>query len=1198
MRGSWGDGFSYNHTNDNVDKHPTTTDFHPAHSSNGSDNRNRYADRNGLSLADPANSESDSSQPGAQPMKRDMSKYQPTVEDVPDEDDLIDRKSNMASSCTDLETGTGSSQTSMSSEVKESPKPAEGKRKPDKKGPPSHHQQYQQGSTGYGHNHVPPTPTEGSPATTEVKANIPEMEPRRRTPYPARHGSGKPEEVARVPYHLNTTPNSNPTHATEGSRRRPYSYIPPKEDTGTAIPERKRQPYTSTNDTNSERTKLNTSRPEQEDPILIARERKPAPYAGTFGRKTTPPPNPSPQKSPYPTSPNFTSPSISTSPKRRSWQYCHVNPSQPSPGSENTSTPIRRRPSKGRAESRSRPSTASGGVRTPRGSYDDVDYDNPIVSKFREGAERRSAPYISSYPDSISPTTAHKVQNTPSQGTYSQIPQKLHSSGSLKRTSSPAISHTSTGSGRFPPISPHSGPFPPPRCPPAPLSAANAYYPPPFAPDLDEFTNESQPHPKPHLNLPLPYYSPSHQSPASAPVGTPIWASETDPGPPCPESTHIPWGTWYHPPYAPKFTICEGCFRRYISFTPFAVHFFKIDDPKASVSSHGAVVPQNTVHRSCMFHSTLSRQLWQNMCNAELYSQQQDSNREPSVFYAYAQRRAELVGCSGPVGVKPPITFAPTRELHSNWPQWWACPNYLPNFLICEACFADYIDTTICIPPDKTGVIPPTGCTSPYVQFFQQYDLDTYLRQHPSIDPPAWICDVGSNMLIKHLLEEANKSPHPGVPQENWDHFIRLARWRLEDARPCPGSSANDQSDQALVIGGGRRWYRCTKNLAKGTSLIVCEACYYDTLVPANISHEFVDLWVDGHDIQPHCHLSMIEYRFPLSMAKETKDYNIFWDAASWGLGLPKCDDRGYVLGNPQPVKTGAVPKVEWYVLFSGPESDSRVLMECCPRCFHMFIKPATFGDHFDRVLPGLILDRGIRNEHPGSTVSVELEHIRLRICDLISSPPRWKRIFFKLLEAAHQRDFTLLSSWLWTSARLTPCARDAVIYKPSPTVKGTGGQRWYSTPGDDIQDTIIACEECYDGLIRGTPLQGLFSDITEGIISHLNESSTKQETVLLCSLYSPRQRELLARCLEDLNLYPNARVDGLVAPLVQASTTRYREFMDVREELQELEDERREHMEVQMAGLRLDNEWGVVSRYQDLDARMTALIARWKDIE
>jgi len=181
------------------------------------------------------------------------------------------------------------------------------------------------------------------------------------------------------------------------------------------------------------------------------------------------------------------------------------------------------------------------------------------------------------------------------------------------------------------------------------------------------------------------------------------------------------------------------------------------------------------------------------------------------------------------------------------------------------------------------------------------------------------------------------------------------------------------------------------------------------------------------------------------------------------------------------------------------------------------------------------------------------------------------------------------------TSARLTPCAREAVIYKPSPTTTGTGGQRWYSTPGEDIQDTIVACEECYE-VIRGTPLEGFFSDITEGIISHLNEPFTTPEIVLLCSLYSPRQRELLERCLEDLDLYPDARVDDLVAPLVHASTTRYREFLDVREEIQELEDEKRDNMEAQMAGLRLDNQWGVVRRYQDLEARIAELTARWKD--
>lgn len=1114
---------------------------------------------------------------------------QPTVEDVPDEDD---RKSTVSGgSVTDLETGTGTSSSSTSSGGGGEPQKGSAKQEqavpvPQKKRKPATVDKQTQPQNESKKEAAKRTPTisreeqkrpVGPPRTPERKADdIPEIAPRKSMPYASAPSTGRPEEVARVPDHLNTTPG-NSKGDLEGRRSTPYTYTPTKkepESSSDFIKDRERTPY-ATGSIKPERTKSSTGFETPDDPILTQPLRKPAPYSQTYRDKTPPSSKPSSQKSGY--MPSKESPL----PQRKSSQYSYI-PQKSSASSDNSGTPMKRQASKGRAEARSRPSTP-GGNRAPNDYRRDAGYDDPI--------DRRSpAPYTYSPQGSISSATSHKMQNSPSQGSYSQIPQNLQSCGNLRPTSSSGATYTSSGSAHYSHVMASSQPvhYPPPHPKPPPVSTADGVHHPPYAPDPGDFP--SVPH--------SPYHFPYQQSPMSyAPVATPMWITETDPGPPCPESTQIPWGTWYHPPYAPKFTICEGCYRKYISLTTFAPHFTRIDIPKSSISGNGAVIPQKTVLRACMFHSTLIRQLWQNICNAQAFQQHQNYNYQQSagVFYTYAQRRAEMITCAGPLGVKP-------REQHSQWPRWWACPDYLPNFLVCEACYVDYMDVSLCIPPDKAGSISPAACVSPYTQFFQPYTIEMYLQQNPtttSSELPVWVCDVGSNMLIRHLLEEASKPVPSGMPQGNWDHFVRLAAWRLMDAKPCPGHLANEQSNQALVMGGGRRWYRCTKDLGK-SYLIVCEACFYDMLVPANISHEFVEMWVSGHEIQPQCHLSMMEYRFPLSMAKETKDYNIFWDAASWGLGLRKCDDRGYLLGNPIAVTTGVPGGVEWYVLFSGPEEDADVLMECCPRCYHTFIKPSTFGDHFDRVLAGMILDRsGSRNASTGqlaSSTSTVLENTRLRICDLISSPQaRWQRIFFKLLEAAHQRDFTILSSWLWTSARLTPCARDGVVYMPSSATMGTGGQRWYSTPGEEIGDTIVACEECYHGLIRGTALEAFFSDITEGIIQHLSDPMADREVVLLCSLYSQRQRELLERSLVDLHHYPERPVDEIVAPLVQASTYRYQAFIDMRDELKGLEEARRGSLEAQMAGLRLDSEWSV---FRDLEKRIADLHARWKDIE
>ena len=1163
--------------------------------SNASGDRNNY----GANHATPMASSGQLSSQSPPARKRlDYSKMQPTVEDVPDEDD---RKSSVSGgSVIELEAGMGTSNSSMSgggepqrgSAKQEQAEPLSGKkRKPVTIDKRTQSQNEPKKET------VKRTPTKSRgeqkrpvdpPRTPEQQADdTPEIAPRKSMPYASAPNTGKREEVARVADHLNTAVGGS-KGTVEERRSTPYTYTPTKkepENSSDLIKDRERTPYAS-GGIKPERTKSSASTTgfgTPDDPILV---RKPAPYSQAYGDRNPPCPMPSSQKSGYrPSQESLTS-------QRKPSQYSYI-PSKPNASSESSGTPMKRQASKGRAEARSRPSTPSGN-RTPKEyrGEGDYSYDDPIIAKIKEGAERRSpAPYAYSPQGSISSATSHKMQNSPSQGSYSQIPQNLQSTGNLRPTSSPTASYTSTGSahGHYPHVaSPQPAAYPPPHPLSPPVSTADGVKYPPYAPDPGDFSNV--PHPQ--------YNFPYQQSPTSYfPVATPMWVTETDPGPPCPESTQIPWGTWYHPPYAPKFTICEGCYRKYISFTPFAPHFTRIDILKPSISGNG-VIPQKTVLRACMFHSSLTRQLWQNMCKAQSVQQQQNYNYQQSagIFYAYAQKRAEMVTCAGPMGVKP-------HTPHSQWPRWWACPNYLPTFLICEACFVDYMDIALCIPPDKASSIPPAVCTSPYMQFFQPYTMEMYVRQNPATNNgelPVWVCDVGSNMLIKHLLEEANKPLSPGLPQGNWDHFVRLAAWRLMDAKPCPGHQANEQSDQALVMGGGRRWYRCTKDLGKA-DLVVCEACFYDMLVPANISHEFVEMWVSGHEIQPHCHLSMMEYRFPLSMAKETKDYSIFWDAAAWGLGLRKCDDRGYVLGNTIAVTAGVHGGVEWYVLFAGPEEDADVLMECCPRCYHTFIKPSTFGDHFDHVLVGMIIDRGNRNGSAGqlgSSTSTVLEDIPLRICDLISFPQsRWQRIFFKLLEAAHQRDFTILSSWLRTSARLTPCARDGVVYKPSSMTMGTGGQRWYSMPGEGIEDTIVACEECYHGLVRRTALETFFSDITEGIIQHLSDPMVDGETVLLCSLYSQRQRELLDRCLFDLRHY-RERADDIVAPLVQASINRYREFIDIRGELQELEEERMAVSQAQMAGLRLDNERNALNRSRDLEKRVADLHARWKEIE
>ncbi|KAI5809139.1 hypothetical protein DFH27DRAFT_607469 [Peziza echinospora] len=1171
------------------------------------------------------------------PLSRsERAKLQPTVEDVPDEDDLRSGESSVGAE--DWTVGGGSTApTTASSKNSEEGSGGggnnHGQSKPGKtkKG----HSSGKGSSSDYGHSssstprtdpiierpgrpdpkpvsRPPPTPP---PAQQEKKKDKPEkrhssdrkkkdkdkensngadaglpadFEPRKSTPYAQTYATPKREQVAPVPANVNTHRNGNTASDSDGGRKpTPYAFTPaPKKEIVEEMRERDRAPYSS---------KPPSGR---EDPFDVGATpaRVSHPYSHTYPSKHSPPPSTPTGRPPLRTqqSSPHTPPAHSDT-GRQSSQYSYVN--QRTNSSDNINAGNRHPSLRGG----SRASTPSG---TPKVnvSREDDEREDPIVARLKEAAERRQTAPYSSGPVPPKMTRNHS-QSSYAPGQYSNVPQNLQSTGSLKRQPSPAASFSSTtSSGRLVPAASSSpkpagwtSPPPPPHLATAFESpqtyAAQVAYPPP-SPGAYGQTVHAQP----------PFGYQYQESPASyaAPKATPMWISETEPtGPTCPESSEIGWGVWYHPRYTPRFTVCEGCFRRHIAPTAFAGAFTRSD----------SAMMVDPPLRSCMFHPVLVKRLWQTLCQAQERQQRaQPVFHQPdaNAFYEFADRRSDLVTCASTKGVHPQAAYGHGGK----WPGWWATPE-LPNFLVCEGCFADYLDTASCF----EGV----SCASPFARRFGPYTMEKFLRQDSGtiVDGqlPMWVCDIGSNMLVKHLLEEANRAG-PQLPAEAWDDFVDVVTARLQKTQPCPGQQLAETGAGAVVLGGPRRYF--LRRLG-GCAMTVCEACHYDLALPAGIQDEFEEIVVEPDEDQPPCHLSRMEFRFPLSVAKETRDFGVFWGAAEWALALPPCTDRGFELGGPR----GSAPaQAEWYVYLGGvPGGDyEQVVVDCCPRCFHTLVRPSGFGDRFDRILPGGRLDR---SDAAAAHCQALLDAHPFRICSFMQAgsahwhPPhaqlRFQKTWLKLLEAAHQKELSPLLQFMHSSPeRHIPCANTAVILSPR-THTGTRGQRFFSTPGDDLRDTIVACEECFTNHLTGTVFETYFHDITPYLINLLARTPPDDEIIVLCALYSPRQRSILTTCLANVANYHHDTPPGvMLAPLAEASKNRYRTFCSVREELRRL-DIQEEMLDLQMGKMRLDvgNGEGIVGgwynreeearareRKLDIDARTGVLNGVWRAVE
>lgn len=363
-----------------------------------------------------------------------------------------------------------------------------------------------------------------------------------------------------------------------------------------------------------------------------------------------------------------------------------------------------------------------------------------------------------------------------------------------------------------------------------------------------------------------------------------------------------------------------------------------------------------------------------------------------AVLDGYFARRGQLPRCKGGGRlVAAEDNFVWFQPMDTNFAGKWGA---------CGACYEDYI-------------VPST--------------YSSYFAKSPIIQPRDQLfeCDMAWSFCQGLMARGGGE----------WNQIMFWVLYR----RHLPRCNASSEVDVA-----SRHWYR-PRDSELG-SLLVCEACYYDTIYNSVAAQHF-DL---SHPQRPQNSKTVcfVSGNIPLSLALDEtlhgKDWAVFQRAAHAFVRNPRCNKDG-------------IQNCTWYSLL--PAADQ---FNVCQSCYACVFEARNAGHFLAPKLPQI--------------------PARARLCNMNIGTAHALSMYRKLDQAIDRKDVSIFSD---LASRLS-------VVPACPGQHPVSERRWYS------HHMFSCCQSCWiEANIGSTHLSSCFSP------------EIQISSPLKCDFYSPRVREL-----------------------------------------------------------------------------------------
>lgn len=327
--------------------------------------------------------------------------------------------------------------------------------------------------------------------------------------------------------------------------------------------------------------------------------------------------------------------------------------------------------------------------------------------------------------------------------------------------------------------------------------------------------------------------------------------------------------TWYSHPGTPGFLICSRCYADHISATKFANVF-------------QSSMPNDGKPRVCRFSRPRFKDHMFPTAVATSYLQP---------LIDYMRRRSNIPDCHGADGILGSTAYATNIKWYNTK------DDTIPGFLVCEACFEDYV-----------------GCSS---------SLSTFLQPHPQGQAltDTWACDFALS-FIQRQYEADSKNANP---QRGWDNFVTEAKARI-------GIPRCGQAQSVRTF--GRKWFQPASG---PKDLVFCAACYCDEVIHTGEEPKWtiVPGLTEARDTHIRCALGgRFNIKIAMARAQEKKDFACFWDAVRKLEWHPPCEEAG------------VSDDAEWWTLPGNPDG-----FQVCGACYSVICESLEVAHIFARKL-------------------------------------------------------------------------------------------------------------------------------------------------------------------------------------------------------------------------------------------------------
>lgn len=282
----------------------------------------------------------------------------------------------------------------------------------------------------------------------------------------------------------------------------------------------------------------------------------------------------------------------------------------------------------------------------------------------------------------------------------------------------------------------------------------------------------------------------------------------------------------------------------------------------------------------------------------------------------------------------------------------------------------------------------------------------------------------------------------------DWSAMVSGIKHRLS-IPPCESSSP--------VKAKSRLWHRPTA----WEHSAICESCYLDQLAMTTIEHEFSPAPVPtgARESEWTCDLASLPAREAVEMAIMRKNTVRLHKLFQVIMTNPPCTPQGIVGG-------------KWYTLKGGCPN-----FDVCATCYTGLIETHYLENEFQ-----------MRNDvRPDQRLG----------CDFCVGMLRALQYLNKLGEAIVTPHFEIFTSFVRRTAHFTPCQR-------SERLKNAA---WWRLEGTQ---TFVACEECYENVVRDTACSNMFTMVgvvEGGVLCCLYSANMRQRYLELCNSNSPDAR-------------------------------------------------------------------------------------------